>query len=285
MSRHDPHAVPIGVKGATLCQQGTDDFALAQLRPTVPEHGIRRHGHADMHLLVLLAGSYVSEAAGMPEVCDEPAVILNPPGIEHRDRFRSRDGLFLTLTMQKPAFEHLCGPGGAPSHAVRLPRQSLARAMPLLRELWRWEPASALVVETALGEMLADARPRPVAASTHEKLQRVIERLDEDAGVPSLGELAAIAGCQPVYLARAFRRRYGVSPGHYLRRRRLHRAVSQIARGRTLARAAASLGFVDDSHLHRAFVAEFGMSPGAFRRLALGRAEVSRVQDASLRRR
>lgn len=99
------------------------------------------------------------------------------------------------------------------------------------------------------------------------------------------GELASIADCHPVYLARVFRRRYGVSPGDYLRKRRLHRAVSLIARTRTLARAAASLGFVDESHLHRAFVAEFGMTPGAFRRLALGRAEVSRVQDARLHRR
>ncbi|HEY4559591.1 MAG TPA: AraC family transcriptional regulator [Lysobacter sp.] len=285
MSSHDPHTVPIGVKGAALRQQGTGDLALAQLRPTVPEHEIRRHGHADMHLLVLLSGRYVSEAEGMPDVCDEPAVILNPPGIEHRDRFRSRDGLFLTLTMPAPAFERLCGPGVVPSQAIRLPRPSLARAMPLLRELWHWEPASALVVETALGEMLADARPRTVASATHAKLRRVIERLDEDTTVPSLGELAAIAGCHPVYLARAFRRRYGIAPGDYLRRRRLHRAVSLIARGRTVARAAASLGFVDDSHLHRAFVAEFGMTPGAFRRLALGRAEVSRVQDAGLRRR
>lgn len=48
-----------------------------------------------MHLVLLLAGQYVSDAAGMPAVCAEPAVIFNPPGTEHRDRFRSLDGLFL----------------------------------------------------------------------------------------------------------------------------------------------------------------------------------------------
>lgn len=273
----------IGVKGFTLHQQATRDLAIAYLRPTVPEHDIHRHQHADMHLVLLLAGHYVSDAAGMPAVCAEPAVILNPPGTEHRDRFRSRDGLFLTLTMPSTALARLCDGHPIGEQPRRLPRPSLSRAMRLLSEVRHWEHTSPLAIESIFTELVADALPQPMPAAG-DKLQRVLDRLEADhAPAPSLEELASIAGLHPVYLARAFRKRHGIAPSEYLRKRRLHKAVSLIARRRALACAASELGFVDESHLHRAFVAEFGMTPGAFRRLALSRAEVSRIQDARLR--
>jgi len=275
----------IGVMGFALHQQATRDLAIAHLRPTIPEHEIHRHQHADMHLVVLLAGHYVSDATGMPAVCVEPAVILNPPGTEHRDRFRSRDGLFLTLTMPSAALARLCDGHPIGDQPRRLPRPSLARAMRLLPEVWHWEHASPLAIESIFTELVADALPQRMPPDG-DKLQRVLDRLEADhAPPPTLGELASIADLHPVYLARAFRKRHGVAPSDYLRKRRLHKAVSLIARRRTLARAASELGFVDESHLHRCFVAEFGMTPGAFRRLALGRAEVSRIQDSRLQRR
>jgi AraC family transcriptional regulator len=166
---------------------------------------------------------------------------------------------------------------------VRQPPASLARALGLLREIEAWDGASPLAVESVFAEWLADACASLAPAGDH-RVQRVRERLDDaSAQPPSLRELAAIAGLHPVYLARAFRRRYGVSPSEYLRMRRLHRAISLLAARRTLADAAATLGFSDASHLHRSFVAEFGMTPGTFRRLALGRGEVSQIQDRRLR--
>lgn len=284
MSSHPPHIAEIGVRGFALCQQATGELAIAHLRPTIPEHDIRRHQHADMHLVLLLAGHYVSDASGMPAVCAEPALILNPPGTEHRDRFRSRGGLFLTLTMPSVAFERLCDGIPIGDQPIRLPRQSLTRSMWLLREVWGWESTSPLAIESIFTELVADVPSKPLSAGAGDKLQRVLDRLEDDSNSPpSLKELASIADFHPVYLARAFRKRYGLAPSDYIRKRRLHKAVSLIAQRRTLSAAVSALGFVDESHLHRCFVAEFGMTPGTFRRLALGRAEVSRIQDARLR--
>jgi AraC family transcriptional regulator len=285
MQSLSPPTAELGVRGYALRQQATADLAIAHLRPTIPEHDIHRHQHADMHLVLLLAGDYVSDAAGMPAVCAEPALLFNPPGTEHRDRFRSRDGLFLTLTMPLAAFTRLSDGLSLGDRAVRLPRPSLSRAMQLLREVWDWDDASPLSIESVFTELVVDAQRKATATGADDKLQRVLDRLESDLAPPTLKELAAIAELHPVYLARAFRKRFGLAPSDYLRKRRLHRAVSRIAQGRTLARTAAALGFVDESHLHRCFVAEFGMTPGTFRRLALGRAEVARIQDASLRRR
>ena len=275
---------PLGVMGDALARRDCGRFSLARLRPTVPEHEVKRHGHEDMHALLLLAGTYVSEAEGMPGLCAEPVLILNPPGTEHRDRFRSRDGLFVTLTMPRTEFERLGQGDTELSRPLRLAPSALASALRWLRELGDWDDASALSVETALAEALACAHSKPAAAHA-PGLQRALARLDEAAlPTPSVGELAQLANLHPVHFARVFRRHTGSAPADYLRRRRVHRAIPLLLTGRSLARSAAELGFVDESHLHRSFVRELGLTPGAFRRLALGRREVARIQDRLLAR-
>ena len=273
-----PH--PLGVMGQSVRQQATADIALAQLRPTIPEHAIHRHQHDDMHFVLLLAGPYVSDARGMPAVCVEPALLLNPPGTEHRDRFKSLDGLFLTLTMPLDAWRRFSDGIETPEDPVRLDRHALGRALRLMPELWRWDASSPLAVESIVSELLVDRKAERASERADAVLDRVVERLDDAlADPPSIRELAALVDLHPVYLARMFRRRFGQSPSDWMRQRRLHRALSAIARGRAVAEAASELGFVDQSHLHRCFVAEFGMTPGAFRRLALGRSEVARIQE------
>ena len=71
----------------------------------------------------------------------------------------------------------------------------------------------------------------------------------------------------PVAFARAFRRRYGRSPGEYLRECRLERAAGLLRDRRlSLADIAARAGFVDQSHFTRSFRRGFGCTPGAWRR-------------------
>lgn len=266
-------------------QRATTEFALALLRPTIPEHEIVRHRHNDMHIVVLLAGRYVSEAAWMPPVCGEPAVILNPPGTEHRDRFRSRDGRFLTLAMPQAAYARFSDGLRTSDRAVRLPPESFVASLRVLHELAHWDDTSPLAVEAIFARLIADAHCAQSAPAAVPRLARVLERLDDESTrSPTLQELAALAGCHAVHLARIFRRRTGVSPSGYLRRRRVHRAASLICARRTLAEAAAVLGFVDECHLHRCFVSELGMTPGAFRDLALSRAEVAGIQGRGCRR-
>lgn len=270
--------------GRPLAQRSTERFALGHLRPTVPENEVRRHLHEDVHLVVLLAGHYVSEARGMPGVCSAPALVLNPPGTEHRDRFRSAHGRFLSLSLSPAAFESIAGPCG--SGPRRLPPTALGLGLRLLRELAHWDDASPLATEAVLAELpgaldQADALDRAGSAA----LRRARSRLDDDLRrLPDVAELAALAGMHPVAFARSFRRAYGAPPSEVVRAMRLPRAVARIVRGRPLAAIAPEVGYVDDSHLHRSFVAAFGITPAALHRLALGPREVSRIQDALLRR-
>ena len=100
-------------------------------------------------------------------------------------------------------------------------------------------------------------------------LHTVREQLDASVpGRPCLQELAASVGRQPAHLARAFRRKYGVSVADYARLRRLEWATAQIAStDASLARIALDAGFADQSHFTRVFRRHHGVTPGRYREI------------------
>jgi AraC-like DNA-binding protein len=110
--------------------------------------------------------------------------------------------------------------------------------------------------------------PRVVARMT--RVVRAIER----AELPqlTLGELAAMADSSPYHFLRTFERLTGSTPHQYVRRTRLRAAAVQLASAREkVIDVAFDSGFNDVSNFNRAFRAEFGMSPRAYRARRIGR--------------
>ena len=82
-----------------------------------------------------------------------------------------------------------------------------------------------------------------------------------------LAALAAIAGLSVFHFARAFKQSAGVTPHHFLVKRRVERAQEMLARTELpLPEVALATGFSDQSHLARHFRQLLGMTPGQFRR-------------------
>lgn len=80
----------------------------------------------------------------------------------------------------------------------------------------------------------------------------------------SLNDLARLCGISRFQVLRGFARETGLTPHAYLVQRRLQMARRLIAQGMDLAEAAASSGFADQSHMTRAFVRTYGLSPGRY---------------------
>ncbi len=257
--------------GARERQRTAHGLALADLTPTVPEHEVHTHTHDDAHFLLLLSGRYLSSARGMPAVCDQPALLLNPPGTMHRDCFRGLDGRFFTLSISTAQWRAATQGRVLPDHALRLGTSALLAAHRLRDELPRWDAASPLVVESEYHLLLAEAAmdARQDSTSAPAWLARAREQLhDACDDTPRLSDLAAVADVHPVHFARAFRARYGRSPGEYLRHCRLERACALLHDQRTpLAHIATQCGYVDQSHFSHAFRRAYRLTPTAFRRL------------------
>lgn len=78
----------------------------------------------------------------------------------------------------------------------------------------------------------------------------------------TLEELERATGRNRWDLSRDFRIFYGTSPYRYLTMRRLDAVRRMLLSGTSLAAAAASAGFADQSHMTRHFGRTFGLTPG-----------------------
>lgn len=244
-------------------------MSIAEMTPTVPEHEVETHTHDDAHFLLLMDGLYVSSAHGMPAICNETAIIMNPPGTRHRDCFRGTQGRFLTLSMSGEDWRAATKDFPVGDYALRMDATALLSAYRIWRELNQWDEASALVIEAESHTLFSEARiaSKQVETSAPPWLARTREFLrDTSFETPRFSELAKTADVHPVYFARAFRRRYGCSPGEYLRRCRLERATGLLRDKRlSLANIAMQCGFVDQSHFHHSFQRAYRISPSEFR--------------------
>jgi len=82
----------------------------------------------------------------------------------------------------------------------------------------------------------------------------------------TLDDLAAYAGLDKFHLVRAFRCEVGLPPYEYLTHLRVCRARELLRRGVLVAEAAQTVGFYDESQLHRHFRRILGVAPGVYAR-------------------
>ncbi len=83
----------------------------------------------------------------------------------------------------------------------------------------------------------------------------------EDA---SISRLSALSGLSPYYFARSFEREVGLPPHAYLESVRIRKVREFLDRGESLASAALSAGFADQSHLTHRFKRILGITPGQY---------------------
>ncbi|MEH6566026.1 MAG: bifunctional DNA-binding transcriptional regulator/O6-methylguanine-DNA methyltransferase Ada [Halopseudomonas sp.] len=109
--------------------------------------------------------------------------------------------------------------------------------------------------------------PRDASAQTRQRLKvaelcRVMEQTEQ---VPTLQQLADLAGLSPHYLHRLFKRTLGITPKAYANALRQRRLAANLDRQHTVTQAACAAGFSSGSRLHASAQAMLGMTPSAYR--------------------
>ncbi len=245
-------------------------FELGVLEATAPEHDVHLHLHEEAHFVLVLAGTYISSAHGAPSMAPAPALVYNPPGTVHRDRFLGGKGRFMTISIEPARLDAGDALRRIPACASYLQQAACLRTAFSLARGMQGQPDSFLL-EAGVWELLAhtDMRPGVAVRQPPSWMRHAYGAVMDGAVDPglSIADVAASSGVHPVHLARVFRELFGCSPGELLRWRRIERACAMLReQGRSVAEIALDAGFVDQSHMSHAFRQRFGMPPGAWRR-------------------
>lgn len=255
--------------GRALALHDFGGFALS-LGLHAPGEAIPAHRHQDDYQWCLtLEGGFEELSGARTEHCGSGSLLIRPPDCVHANRFSRSRGLCLNL-FPRADWLNANGYGAiADVYSHQRSRRLFALGRELADELLGANRVSPLAVESLVHEVLSSASR--CGALRREGcpywLAAAVDQIEADPSLP-LSAVAHTVGVSAGHLARSFRARFGRSVGAYARWRRLSRAAAQIRAGNApLADIAAAAGFYDQPHFSRAFKAQFGVTPAAFRRV------------------
>lgn len=233
---------------------------------TLPPEEVQIHSHADAHFVLALDGGYRSLARdpGAPagHAFGPGALVWNPADVEHRDCFDQAGGRFLSVSFAPPQGARRGDPKRLFGAVEGIARRLVGATAGFISgdEVAVEGLALELVanVHDAL-ELQEDPAPEWVLLA-HE----VIGDLSSRPGL-EVRTVAEVVGVHAVSLARRYRRHFGRSPATAIRQSRADRAAGLVAKGGDLATVAAGVGYSDQSHMTREFVAFYGLTPARYR--------------------
>lgn len=110
----------------------------------------------------------------------------------------------------------------------------------------------------------------PMMAAIEDAARGIERRLVDDAGVPSLSELADRAGFNAQHFQKAFKKALGVSPKQYADARRLVLLKDGLRSGAGVTDAIYAAGYGSPSRVYEHADRQLGMAPGAYAKGAPG---------------
>jgi AraC family transcriptional regulator len=250
-----------------------DGIILAELKHErarrLPTHS---HELASFHLL--LYGHYRETFGGTTAALKPLTTIFHPSGVTHHDEIGPDGMRIFSVELQDEWLDRLRECGVAPQSSIALPGSELSRlAMRLYREYLNLDCCSALVIEGLVLEMLAlVARPERIPERRPPEWLSRVEDLLKNGFQENLtiAEVAAQVSVNPAHLSRVFRQFHNQAISDYLHDLRVQFACQQLADPDVaLSAIAITSGFADQSHFTRVFKQCTGMTPGAFRAMAL----------------
>lgn len=244
-------------------------IGLSHLQATVPEYDVKEHSHAGAHIVLATRGRYLTSASGPQR--EGPVLVFNPPDVIHRDRFAGDGGWFFAISFDADESRELYEQIKLPDFALRYHDPQLIRKAIGLLKAASSRDALKLDLEALTLNVLSSINTKiPLSINAPPWLQRAQEMIadlsDQNLGI---ADIADAIGVHRVYLARQYLRHLGCTPGDDLRRRRVERATQlMMTSNQTLSDIALSCGFCDQSHLNRAFMQQWGLTPTSFTKLS-----------------
>ena len=255
----------------TLNTKVFGDLILAETFYTAGQV-IENHSHNTHGFIIVLKGEFVEIQSRRNHVCKSADVIFRPAGHLHGDAFRAPATRCLNLQFTSHWLSrfHHAEDTNTPSYFSG--GELFQLGLKIYKEYRIADQDSPLILEGLSLEMVGSAsrfRNAKTETGLPQWMKKIQDRLHDSFGEPlTVLDLAAEAGIHPVYLNRAFRKRFGQTIGQYMRKSRMDYCCTKLASTSTpLAEISAGAGFCDQAHFSRFFKRMHGMTPLAYRRI------------------
>jgi AraC family transcriptional regulator len=223
--------------------------------------GLRQapHHHEQAHVSIVIAGAIRERTTNRDETGFASALTLRPHETRHEVEFGPHGALILAVDLDDRV---------APVTAKGWIHRKLTSAQ---RTLLHWVVAdgtAAVDVGDCIHDLLADIETESLRGLPPLWLIRAREQLANDPVGTRIDALAEATGVHRAHFSRAFHHWFGISPSLFRRGAMLSLAIAAIAAGGSVAQAAYSAGFADQSHFCRSMRSTLGVTPGRLLRRA-----------------
>ncbi len=244
-------AVPVTL-GSPTHTLIANDFVLTETA-YAPATVLPRHFHESAYLTFAMKGTFEEKTGQRTFSCEAFDVIVRPPGEMHSNRYGARGASCVLVSL--------------PAMHARLEEPMMIARSPLAVRIAE-DMSDPLVVEGLLLELLAVVTRRTAMQEAPRVVRAARDYIHAHAcEALSLSDIARAAGVHATTAARAFRAQLGCSPGEYVRRLRVERALAPLAASDApIAEIALAAGFYDQSHFTNAFRRYAGVTPAQYRR-------------------
>jgi AraC family transcriptional regulator len=230
-----------------------------------PHTDIHEHYHENAYLSLLINGSYEEVNKQCSSGIMPGEVLFRPAGYRHANHFRE-GGRCLNIEFKKDALQRL-------EWRTTLPDKMTVYKAGTLDYLYRLlfffsqDPGICLPEEYITGWLSEyNADSIPARLPWLPKVKAILENeFDTHHTIKSIGARVFV---HPIYLARAFKEREGMTIGEYQLKMRVRKAMALIfTTSLPVADIAFTAGFSDASHLVRSFRFFYLTTPRRFRAL------------------
>jgi AraC-like DNA-binding protein len=192
-------------------------------------------------------------AHGRDEIGHALELNLRPCEITHRVEFGPQGALILAVDVADSVTHGM---------ATGWIRRKLSRAQrTLLGCVLAEKDLRDTVASECIQDLVAGIQRESFEGSPPRWLMLAREHLIEAPANVRIDALARAAGVHRSHFARAFQHWFNTPPSLFRRRAMLSRAIAAMASGQSLARAAHTAGFADQSHLCRSMRELMGITP------------------------
>lgn len=265
---------PGNLHGRVTKSLGVADFILTEAAFD-PHSRLPRHAHENSYFCFGLQGAYTERYGSREVVCRPSALTFRASGQTHEDLIHDSYTRVFVLEISPLWIDRLRADSLTLESTFEFYGGTLTRLCARLnREFHKTDSSAKLAIEGLALELLAEATRQPskgIGSAPHwlrQAREMVVEHFSETL---KLTQIAAEVGVHPVYLATAFRQKFGVTIGEFVRRLRIEHACAELNKeDLSLSAIALQAGFADQSHFSKVFKSYVGMTPREYRTVVRG---------------